>query len=138
MLRRLAQPAGQRGHDRALVGGGEVGAPLRERFVVQVAHGVEERGLDPREGEVEPGHARDRERERLGVAHAGEGVDRGAARVAEAEQPRALVERLAGCVVERRPEPLRTTRDSLTASSSVWPPLASRQVKGGSRGSGPR
>ena len=42
--------------------------------------------------------------ERLRVALAREPVDRGAARVAEAEQARALVERLAGGVVERRAE----------------------------------
>ena len=105
-LGRLAQAAGQRGHDRALVGGGEVRAPRLER--------LRRPGLARRRGGRSSAprrrsRARARARpgtERLGVAHAGERVDRGAARVAEPEQPRALVERLAGCVVERRPEPL--------------------------------
>ena len=53
------------------------------------------------------GNARDGERERLGVARSSETVERDAARVAEAEEPRPLVERLTGRVVEGRAEPLR-------------------------------
>ena len=99
-----SEPLDERAHDRALVARGEIGAPRVELVRREVAHGVEQRRLEPGEREVEPGHARDREGERLRVALAREPVDLGAARVAEAEQPRALVERLAGRVVERRPE----------------------------------
>src|SRR5581483_7132687 len=97
-------PVDERAHDRPLVGGGEVGAAALELVRRQVADGVEERRLDAGEREIEAVDARDREVVGLGVALAREPVDRGAARVAEPEQPRALVERLAGGVVERRPE----------------------------------
>ena len=68
---------------------------------LQLLHRVEERRLHPGEREVEAVDARDRERERLRIAAAGEPFQLGAAGVAETEQPRALVEGLAGCVVER-------------------------------------
>ena len=102
------RPLDERAHDRALVRRREVGAPRAPRR----RRGREprrERGLHAGEGEVEPGDARDRKRERLGVALAREAVDRRAAGIAEPEQSRALVERLAGRVVERRAEdvPLR-------------------------------
>ncbi len=92
----------QRLDDRVLVGGGEVGcAPLR-LLLPQVAHRVEQRRFQAGEGEVQAGHARgDREREGGRVAVRGELRQRRAARIAEAEQPCALVERLAGGVVER-------------------------------------
>ena len=64
----LARPLDERADDRALVRGGEVGAPLLELVGGQVAHGVEERGLHAGEGEVEPGHLRDREVVRVRVA----------------------------------------------------------------------
>jgi hypothetical protein len=105
VLRRLAQAPGEREDDRALVRGGEVGAPLLELLRPQLAHGVEQRRLDPGEREVEARNAGDRKPERLGVAATGQCVDGGTARVAEPEQPRALVERLSGSVVERRAEP---------------------------------
>ena len=57
--------------------------------------------MTPENEKSSPGHARDGERERLGVALAREPVDLGAAGVAEPEQPRALVERLADGVVDR-------------------------------------
>ena len=96
--------------DRPLVRGGEVGAPPLELLVAEVANLVQQRRLEAREREVEARHARDREVERLGVALLREAVDRGAARVAEPEQPRALVERLAGRVVERRAEDVEARR----------------------------
>ena len=113
--------------DRALVGRGEVGATRVELRVAEVAHGVEQRRLEPGEREVEPGHARDRERERLGVALAREPVDLGAAGVAEPEQPRALVERLAGGVVERRAEPLE--RAALAHGEQQRVPAAREQAR---------
>ena len=63
--------------------------------------------MSPENEKSRPSHTRDREPERLRIAVLREPVDRGAARVAEPEEPRALVERLARRVVERRPEPLR-------------------------------
>ena len=60
--------------------------------------------MSPENEKSRPGDARDRERERLGIAVAREPVDLRAAGIAEAEQARALVERLAGRVVERRAE----------------------------------
>src|SRR5438046_1744572 len=77
---------------------------MLELVLGEVADGVEQGRLQAREREIEPGHARDREIERGGVPLAGEPVDRRAARVAEAEEPRALVESLAGGVVESRAE----------------------------------
>ena len=62
---------------------------------------VHDRGLQPREREVEAVvEHRPRERDRVGIAVAREPVDRRAARVAEAEEPRDLVERLARGVVD--------------------------------------
>ena len=70
----------------------------------ELAHRVEQRGLHARRT-----RSRGRRRARPGtrtprVALPREPVDLGAAGVAEAEQPGALVERLAGRVVERRAE----------------------------------
>ena len=65
-------------------------------------------------------------------------LDRRAARIAEPEQARRLVERLAGGVVERLAEHLVASRARVTPASSVWPPLAIRQRNGGSSGSGSR
>ena len=83
----------------------------------ELAHLVQQRRLQAGEGEVEPlreglaraprrARARPRagEGERLRVAFGGEALQRRPARVAEPEHPRALVERLAGGVVERAPE----------------------------------
>ena len=89
--------------DRVLVGGREVGGAPPRLLLPQVAHRVEQRGLQAREGEVEARDPRGgRERERRRVARLGELRQRRAARVGQPEQPRALVERLAGGVVERR------------------------------------
>ena len=62
------EPADERAHDRALVGRGEIGAPRIDVRFAEVADGVEQRRLEAREREVEPGDAGDGERERLGVA----------------------------------------------------------------------
>ena len=90
--------------DRALIRRREIRPSRRELGLGEVAHRVEQRRLEPREGQIVARNARDGERERLGVALARETVDLRPARVAEPEQPGALVERLAGGVVERRAE----------------------------------
>jgi hypothetical protein len=70
--------------------------------VAQVAHLVEQRGLQPGEREVQAGDAlAGREGEGLRVALAGELLERRTAGERQAEQPRTLVERLSGGVVER-------------------------------------
>ena len=104
----------------------------------EVANRVQQRGLQPREGEVEPGHARDGKVEGGGITVGGEPIDHHAARIAEAEQLGALVECFARGIVARRAELAPTSPRSRTASRSVCPPLARRQVKGGSTGSGSR
>ena len=58
--------------------------------------------MSPEKEKSSPGTLRDRERERLRISLAREAVERRAARVAEPEQPGALVEGLARGVVERR------------------------------------
>ena len=103
LLRGLARALDECADDRALVRSGEVCA-ARVELLAEVADGVQQRRLHAREGEVEPGHARDGKRERLRVALTREPVDRRAAGIAEPEQARALVERLAGSVVECRAE----------------------------------
>ena len=100
------ETADERPHDRALVGRREIRAPRLELRLGEVADGVEQRRLEAREREVEPGNAGDGKAKRLGIALAREPVDLGAAWIAEPEQPRALVERLARGVVERRAEDL--------------------------------
>ena len=70
---------------------------------------VHHRGLQAREREVELGRHRAREPDRVRVARRGETVDDGTARVAEAEEPCDLVERLARRVVDR------LARDSIPA-----------------------
>ena len=101
---RRLDPLDERAHDRPLVARGQVRAPRCELVVTQLPHGVEQRGLQPREREVEAGDARDREVVRLGIAVAREQVELTPAGIPEAEEARALVERLAGGVVERRSE----------------------------------
>ena len=110
LLGRGGQPPDQRPDDRPLVRGGQVGPAALDLGLVELPHRVEQGGLQPGEREVEAGHAGDGEREGLGIAVAGEPVELGAARVAEPQQPRALVERLAGGVVERRAEHLEARR----------------------------
>src|SRR5207244_9183925 len=105
--------------DCDLVGGGEVGRALAQLALGELAHLVQQRRLDPGEGEVEPtrevlaraapaaARASPRgtgERERVAISPGGQALERRPARVAEPEQPGALVEGLSGGVVERAPE----------------------------------
>ena len=106
LLRRLAHALDERPHDRVLVGSREVGAARSELLLVEVAHRVEQRRLQPREREVEAGHARHGEVERVRISFPREQIDLAAAGVAEPEQARALVECLARRVVEGRAEEL--------------------------------
>ena len=100
---RQARAIDEGADDRALVARGQVGAARLELVGRQPADRVEQRSLHAGEGEVETLETRDRKVERLRVAVRGQPVERGAARVAETEQACALVERLAGGVVDRRP-----------------------------------
>ena len=75
LLQRALGALGERLDDRVLVGGGEVGAALVRGVLAEVAHAVEQRGLQPGEGEVQAREARgDREVERAGVAVARPGA----------------------------------------------------------------
>ena len=104
-LQRALAALGERLDDRVLVARREVRRALARAVLAEVAHLVEQRGLHAREREVQPVEAaRDREGERLRVAVAGELLERRAAGERQAEQARALVERLAGGVVERAAE----------------------------------
>ena len=105
----LAQPAldahRERLDDRVLVGRREVGAPgLRPRRPGRApcrAAAV----FSPAKEKSRPGHARgDREVVGAGIALGGQALERGAAGIGQAEHARALVEGLAGGVVERAPE----------------------------------
>jgi hypothetical protein len=85
-----------------LVAGGEVRGPGPGLALAQVAGLVEQGGLEPGEREVEvrdPGGGGEREGGRIALR--GELRQGGTAGVAEAEQTGALVERLAGGIVER-------------------------------------
>ena len=105
LLERALDPQRERLDDRPLVGRGEVGAALGRPLLAEVADLVEQRGLQAGEGEVQAGDAaRDREGEGVRVALLRQPLERRAAGVRQAEQPRALVEGLAGGVVERRAE----------------------------------
>ena len=104
LLRRLPDAADERADDRPLVGGGKVGAAPLEHVGLEPPRRVQERGLQPGEGEVEAGDSCDREVVGGWVARFGEQVDLPASRVAEAEQACSLVEGLAGGVVARRAE----------------------------------
>ena len=59
------EAADERPHDRALVGRREIRAPRLELPLAEVADGVEQRRLEAREREVEPGNAGDGKAERL-------------------------------------------------------------------------
>ena len=107
LLGSSAQSADERPHDGVLVRGSESrhrrassssGARSRTAYRSAV--------LRPEKEKSRPGDARDRERERLGVTLARQLVELGPARVAEPEQPSALVERLAGGIVDRRAQHL--------------------------------
>src|SRR5690348_8880514 len=104
LRRSLAHAPDERADDGVLIRRSEIGPPSFELARGQVTGRVQQRGLQPGEGEVSPRNARDRKVVGLGVAVPREPVDLAAARIAEAEQPRALVERLPGRIVQRRPE----------------------------------
>ena len=126
----------ERRDDRALVGGGQVGPPALQLVRRQVAHRVEKRGLQAGEGEVEAGHARDREGRTPPDRRRGR---RGRARRLPDSPARAGARPCRRPRRRRRrassPRP-RSPRASRTSRSSVCPPLASRQRNGGSSGSG--
>src|SRR5262249_9665947 len=103
----LLCPLDECADDRPLVARSEVGAPARQLVLREVAHRVEERRLQAREREVEPGHARDREPERGRVSLTRKAVEAGAAGVAETEQRGILVERFRGGIVDRRAQARR-------------------------------
>src|SRR5262249_22856960 len=107
LRRGLLRASDERTDDRALIARREVGATPLELVRSEPAHRVQERGLDAGEREVEAGHTRDRKVERLRVAVTRKPVDLRSSWMAEAEQPRPLVERFAGGVVDRRPEHAR-------------------------------
>src|SRR5207244_4807807 len=90
LLGRLLDAADERPDDRALIGGGQVGASPLELVRAELPRCVQERRLQPGEREVEARDARDREVVRGGVAFLREQVDLPAAGVAEPEQARAL------------------------------------------------
>src|SRR5262249_44421630 len=81
-----------------------------ELLGLESADRVEEGRLHAREGEVEAAHAGHRKGERVRVAFLRQPVEGGAARIAESEQSGALVERLAGGVVEGRAGDPETAR----------------------------
>ena len=120
---------GQHVADRLLEARRDVGH--RHRLAVPLARldPAGDRGLQPGEGEVEAvrgqilrrGQAT-RERDRRAVAVAGRTVDDRPARKAEPEQPRDLVERLAGRVVDGRAERRRPRRSGRR-------PAAARSVR---------
>ncbi len=102
LLQRPLQFRGQLPDHGGLEGGGEVGPPLGHALLAELAAAVDERRLQPAEAEIEAGVAghRDRHLERGRVALLGQLLQRRPARVAEPEQPRRLVEGLAGGVIE--------------------------------------
>ena len=94
--------------DGRLKAGGEVGAALRNPLRAELAAAVDQRRLQAAEAEVKAriaGH-RHRHLEGIGIPCRGELLQRRAARVTEPQQPRDLVEGLAGGVVERLAEHL--------------------------------
>src|SRR5919206_253199 len=103
----LERPADERADDRTLVARREVGPAPLELGGREVADGVEKRRLQTGEGEVEARHAGHGEGVGLRIALAREAVERGAPRVAQAEEARALVEGLTRRVVDRRPDPAK-------------------------------
>src|SRR6202012_4924770 len=108
LLQRPLQLRHQLVNDRFLEGGGEVGAARYDAVVAELPAAGDERRLQAGEGEVEAGVALHRARHLEGfrVSPFGLLLDQRAARVAEAEQARRLVEGLAGGVVEGLAEQL--------------------------------
>src|SRR4051812_30267399 len=97
---RLARAPRQRVDDGLLVGGGQIGKPLACCRLAQVAHLVEKRGLEPAEAQVVIPRVGARELDGRSLAALGGRLDQWAAWIAETQNPRALVERLAGSVVQ--------------------------------------
>ncbi len=122
----------------ALVGGGEVGARFARPLLAELAHLVDERGLQAAEGEVEARVARHRDREtrtrpgrppRPRAGSPGRPDSRGRAGARPCRRPRPPRRR----ACRRAP---RTIAARAPPASSVWPPLAIRQRNGGSSGLG--
>src|SRR5262249_42743252 len=101
---RLAGGVDQHVDERLLDAGRDVGQITGGGRVL--AHVLPDRRLEPTEAEVEPAalHARARKADRAGVAVAGQAIDHRPAGIAEAEDLRDLVERLADRVVARAAE----------------------------------
>src|SRR6201999_1605324 len=90
---------------------GEIGAPGLDLLRCEIAHPVDQSGLQATEAEVEaPAAHRDGEVERLRVSPLRGCLDGGTARIPEAEQPCALVGRLPGSIVERLAARLEATQ----------------------------
>ena len=104
-VERVAGALDERRDDRLLVAGGEVAA-RRVRAVAELGDRARERRLEPRERDVAARAPGERARERLAarIPAARELLERGTSRVGQAEQARALVERLARRIVERPAE----------------------------------
>ena len=102
LLQRSLDAQRQRLDDGPLVGGSQVGAPAFGLRLPQVADAVEQGGLQPGEREVQSRHPRaGGKREGLGITVAGQPLQGRAAGISEPQQTRALVEGLAGGVIER-------------------------------------
>ena len=98
----LARALDERADDRALVRGRKVGAPLLDVGRSRTAY--RSAVFTPENEKSSPGTLATGKSYAPASPSSGEAIDRSAAGVAQAEQPSALVERLAGCVVERRAE----------------------------------
>ena len=123
----------QRLDDRPLVGGGEIGAAALCLGLAQLAHAVQQRGLQPGEGEVEPGHPRaGGEGEGLRVAVAGQPLQGRPAGIAQPQQARALVEGLA----RRRRRASGPAPRSRDRGRSPGPGRCGRRWRRGSRNGG--
>ena len=128
---------------RLLERGGDVGHRHRLARLLARLHPAGDRGLQAGEGEVEPvplqvasGGQPAREVDRHRGARGRRPVDVRTAGERQPEQPRDLVERLAGRVVDRRAQRLApTVVTSSTRSSEEWPPETSSARHGS--GSGP-
>src|SRR5262249_38546758 len=92
---------GQLVSDRPVVGGGKGCAAALRVGRTEIADLVDQCGLHPAEGEVQPSltHCL-REVERLRISIPRRSLDRGATGISQAEQPGALVEGLAGGIVD--------------------------------------
>src|SRR5207248_11744803 len=94
--------------DRRLIARREIRATSLNLALSQLPGRVEERRLQPAEAETEAGIAghRDREVESIRTPVRGRALDRGPSRVAQAQEPSPLVQRLARRIVQRLAEGL--------------------------------